>query len=195
MPDIDIDFYDREQALKLIKHVPASRVENDTFKKHNTGIYCTSIPYDPVTKLASIDYEEAEQRGYFKLDFLNVSIYKDVKNEDELLRLLNVEPLWDLLEQKEFCDLIFHVNGYHSLIAALKPRSIEQLAMFLAILRPGKKHLVDSVSKNGWDSIRDEIWIKTADTYSFKKSHAIAYAHAIVIQMNKICETVSYGFS
>lgn len=195
MPDIDIDFYDREQALKLIKHVPASRVENGTFKKHNTGIYCTSIPYDPVISLASIDYEEAEERGYFKLDFLNVSIYKDIQSEEELLRLLSIEPLWDLLEQKEFCDLIFHVNGYHSLISMLKPRSIEQLAMFLAILRPGKKHLVDKVSKEGWDSISAEIWIKTEDTYSFKKSHAVAYAHAIVIQMNKICESISYGFS
>ncbi len=195
MPDIDIDFYDREQALKLIKHVPASRVENGTFKKHNTGIYCTSIPYDPVTSLASIDYEEAEERGYFKLDFLNVSIYKDIQSEEELLRLLSIEPLWDLLEQKEFCDLIFHVNGYHSLISMLKPKSIEQLAMFLAILRPGKKHLVDKVSKEGWDSISAEIWIKTEDTYSFKKSHAVAYAHAIVIQMNKICESISYGFS
>ncbi len=195
MPDIDIDFYDREQALKLIKHVPASRVENGTFKKHNTGIYCTSIPYDSVTSLASIDYEEAEERGYFKLDFLNVSIYKDIQSEEELLRLLSIEPLWDLLEQKEFCDLIFHVNGYHSLISMLKPRSIEQLAMFLAILRPGKKHLVDKVSKEGWDSISAEIWIKTEDTYSFKKSHAVAYAHAIVIQMNKICESISYGFS
>ncbi len=195
MPDIDIDFYDREQALKLIKHVPASRVENGTFKKHNTGIYCTSIPYDPVISLASIDYEEAEERGYFKLDFLNVSIYKDIQSEEELLRLLSIEPLWDLLEQKEFCDLIFHVNGYHSLIAVLKPRTIEQLAMFLAVIRPGKKYLIDQVAKNGWDSIKDEIWVKTEDTYSFKKSHAVAYAHAIVIQMNKVCESISYGFS
>lgn len=195
MPDIDIDFFDREQALKLIKHIPASRIENDTFKKHNTGIYCTSIPYDPITSLASIDYEEAEKRGYFKLDFLNVSIYKDIKSEEELIRLLDVEPLWDLLEQKDFCDLIFHVNGYHSLIAALKPRTIEQLAMFLAVIRPGKKYLIDEVSKNGWDSIKEEIWVKTEDTYSFKKSHAVAYAHAIVIQMNKVCESISYGFS
>ncbi len=195
MPDIDIDFYDREQALKLIKHIPASRIENNTFKKHNTGIYCTSIPYDSVTSLASIAYEEAEDRGYFKLDFLNVSIYKDIQSEEELVRLLNVEPLWDLLEQKEFCDLIFHVNGYHSLIAVLKPRTIEQLAMFLAVIRPGKKYLIDQVAKNGWDSIKDEIWVKTEDTYSFKKSHAVAYAHAIVIQMNKVCESISYGFS
>lgn len=195
MPDIDIDFFDRERALKLLKHVPASRIENDQIKKHNTGVYLQEIPIDPVTGLASIDYADAEDRGYFKVDFLNVNIYKDINSEEEIVKLLAVEPLWDLLEQKEFCDLIFHVNGYHDLIARLKPRSIEQLAMFLAILRPGKKHLITKCETNGWDSIKDEIWEKTDDSYSFKKSHAVAYSHAIVVQMNKICESISYGFS
>ena len=196
MPDIDIDFFDRDKALQHVKHIPASRMENGTFKKHNTGVYCTSIPYDFVTGLASIEYENAEERGYFKIDFLNVSIYKDIQSEEEILRLLQIEPLWDLLEQEEFCNMIFHVNGYHDLIAKLKPRSIEQLATFLAILRPGKKHLIPTVQTAGWDSVKDEIWLKTTDdSYYFKKSHAIAYAHAIVIQMNKICESISYGFS
>lgn len=195
MPDIDIDFFDRETALEKITHIPASRIENGTFKKHNTGIYCTAIPYDSATGIASIEHEQAEERGYFKIDFLNVGIYKDIKDEAELVKLLAIEPLWDLLEQKEFCDLIFHVNGYHDLIAQLKPRSIEQLAMFLALLRPGKKHLIPVCQQNGFDAIKDEIWVKTEDTYSFKKSHAIAYSHAIVVQMNKICEGVSYGFS
>jgi len=195
LPDIDIDFFDRDIALKLLKHIPASRIDNDEIKKHNTGVYLHQVPTDPLTGLASLDYDDAEKRGYFKVDFLNVSIYKDIKSEEEILNLLKIEPLWDLLEQKEFCDLIFHVNGYHDLVARLKPRSIEQLAMFLAILRPGKKHLVPTCETKGWDSIKDEIWEKTDDSYSFKKSHAVAYAHAIVVQMNKICEGVSYGFS
>jgi DNA polymerase III alpha subunit len=195
LPDIDIDFFDRDIALKLLKHIPASRIDNDEIKKHNTGVYLHQVPTDPLTGLASLDYDDAEKRGYFKVDFLNVGIYKDIKSEEEIVNLLKIEPLWDLLEQKEFCDLIFHVNGYHDLIARLKPRSIEQLAMFLAILRPGKKHLVPTCETKGWDSIKDEIWEKTDDSYSFKKSHAVAYAHAIVVQMNKICEGISYGFS
>jgi len=195
LPDIDIDFFDRDTALKSLKHIPASRIDNDEIKKHNTGVYLHQIPTDPVTGLASLDYDDAEKRGYFKVDFLNVGIYKDIKSEEEIINLLKIEPLWDLLEQKEFCDLVFHVNGYHDLISKLKPRSIEQLAMFLAILRPGKKHLISKCEANGWDSIKEEIWEKTDDSYSFKKSHAIAYAHAIVIQVNKICEGISYGFS
>lgn len=195
MPDIDIDFFDRDSALKIIKHIPASRIEEDQIKKHNTGVYLQKIPTDSITGLSSIDYDDAENRGYFKVDFLNVGIYKDIISEQEIEKLLSIEPLWDLLEQKEFCDLIFHVNGYHDLIARLKPKSIEQLAMFLAILRPGKKHLITKCESEGWDSIKDLIWEKTDDSYSFKKSHAVAYSHAIVVQMNKICESVSYGFS
>jgi hypothetical protein len=41
-----------------------------------------------------------------------------------------------------------------------------------------------------------EIWEKpTNGEYYFKKAHAVAYAHVIVVQMNLICESISYGFS
>jgi DNA polymerase III alpha subunit len=192
MPDIDIDFADRTRVLDVIKHVPAAI---DSSKKHNTGVYCHTIPQNPLTGLSSIEYKEAEDRGYFKIDFLNASVYNGIQNEEHIIQLLSVEPLWDLLEQQEFCDLIFHVNGYHNLIAQLKPRTIEELAMFLALLRPGKKHLVPIVGEKGFQSIKDEIWVKTEDAYYFKKSHAVAYAHAIVIQMNLICEQISLGYS
>jgi len=195
MPDIDIDFADRKKVLDIIKHVPAAMDTNGTFKKHNTGVYCQPIPYNPITSLSNIDYKEAEDRGYFKIDFLNVNIYEKVRDEEHLVQLMNTEPLWDLLEQKDFCDLIFHVNGYHNLIAQVKPRNIEELAMFLALLRPGKKHLIPIVNEKGFQAIEDEIWVKTEDAYYFKKSHAIAYAHAIVVQMNLVCEGVSGQFA
>ena len=78
MPDIDIDFADRDLALQHFKHVTSSIEESGTFKKHNTGIYCTSIPHNPFTGLSTIDYKEAEDRGYFKIDFLNVGVYSRV---------------------------------------------------------------------------------------------------------------------
>ena len=35
----------------------------------------------------------------------------------------------------------------------------------------------------------EEVWTKPTDgAYYFKKAHAVAYAHAIVVQMNLICE-------
>jgi DNA polymerase III alpha subunit len=188
MPDIDIDFADRKLALDKIKHIVASIEENGTFKKHNTGIYCTSIPYNPITKLSTINYKEAEDRGYFKLDFLNVSVYEKVKNRAHLTKLMETEPLWDLLLEDDFVNNLFHVNGHGSILRQMKPGSIEQLAAVLAMIRPAKRYLIGK----DWDLVMTEIWTKPEnDEYYFKKAHAVAYAHVIVVQMNLICEELT----
>ena len=80
MPDIDIDFTDRDSALKLFKHVGASRVENDRLVKHNTGIYMHEVPVNALTGLCAVPYDTAEQREYFKIDFLNVGLYRGIKD-------------------------------------------------------------------------------------------------------------------
>lgn len=189
VPDIDIDFADRTKVLDIIKHVPAAI---DTFKKHNTGVYCHAIPYNPLTGLSSIDYKEAEDRGYFKIDFLNVNIYTGIKNEEHLKQLMETEPLWDLLEQDEFTNLLFHVNGHGHVLRKMKPKKVEELAACLAIIRPAKKHLLGLP----WNEVFEEVWMKpTTNDYYFKKAHAIAYAMAIVVQMNLICEGISYEYS
>lgn len=195
MPDIDVDFINRDDILNIIKHIPASMQDKDTLKKHNTGVYCTDIPFNPLTNTASIDYKTADQRGYFKIDFLNVGAYHGVKNEEHLKELLNTEPLWDLLCEKDVCDQLFHINGYHTLLADLKPKSIVELAIVLAMIRPGKKHLIPVCKEQGFQSINNEIWTKTDDAYFFKKAHAISYASVIVVQLNLICEKISYGYS
>ena len=193
MPDIDIDFADRNVALNKIKYITAAIKDvNNTFKKHNTGIYCTSIPYNPITGLSNIDYKEAEDRGYFKVDFLNVSIYKEVRDDNHLKTLMETEPLWDLLEQDDFSSLLFHVNGHGNILRQMKPTSILQLAAVLAMIRPAKRHLIGE----SWTTVMETIWIKPEDgEYYFKKAHAVAYAMAIVVQMNLICESISYGYS
>jgi hypothetical protein len=192
MPDIDIDFKDRTQVLDIINHIPAILEDG---KKHNTGVYCHSIPVNPLTGNASINYKEAEDRNYFKIDFLNVNAYEGVRNEDHLKELILIEPLWDLLEDPAVCDQMFHINGYHNLIAKLKPSSIIELAMFLALLRPGKKHLIPVCKEKSFQAIKDEIWTKTDDAYFFKKAHAVSYASVIAVQLNLICEKLSYGYS
>jgi hypothetical protein len=192
MPDIDIDFADRTRVLDIIKHVPASIKDNGTFKKHNTGVYCHSIPYNPLTDTASIDYKEAETRGYLKIDFLNVNVYKDIQSEEHLVRLLNTEPLWDLLLEDDFTNNLFHVNGHGAILKQMKPTSIEELAAVLAVIRPAKRYLIGQ----DWQTVKKEVWQKPAgDEYYFKKAHAVAYAAAIVVQMNLICEQISYGYS
>jgi hypothetical protein len=192
MPDIDIDFADRTLALNQFKHVTAAIEDNGTFKKHNSGVYCTSIPYNPITGISTIDYKEAEDRGYFKIDFLNVGVYNGVKDEAHLILLMETEPLWDLLEQDEFTQLLFHVNGHGSILRQSKPKSIEQLAAVLAMIRPAKRYLIGK----DWTTVMTEVWTKPEnDEYFFKKSHAVAYATAVVVQMNLICEQISYGYN
>lgn len=187
MPDIDIDFFDRTQMLNKIQHRVAMRKQKGEILKHNTGIYFQEIPHDPFTNLATIDYETAEDRGYFKVDFLNVNIYEGVQNEDHLLKLLHTDPDWSLLEHQEIVDQLFHINGHFNIVNKLKPRSIQQLAAVLAIIRPAKRYLVDA----DWNTINREVWkVPEGDEYFFKKSHAIAYASAIIVQMNLLLEQV-----
>jgi DNA polymerase III alpha subunit len=192
MPDIDIDFADRTLALEKLETITAAISENNTFKKHNTGIYCTAIPYNPATGISTVDYKEAEDRGYFKIDFLNVGIYEGVRDEAHLIQLMETEPLWDLLLQDDFVNLLFHVNGHGSILRQMEPKSIEELAAVLAMIRPAKRYLIGK----DWTTVMTEVWTKPEnDEYFFKKAHAVAYAQVVVIQMNLICENISYGFS
>jgi DNA polymerase III alpha subunit len=105
---------------------------------------------------------------------------------------METEPLWDLLEQEEFVNLLFHVNGHGSILQKMKPKNVEQLAAILAMIRPAKRYLIGK----DWITVMTEVWTKPENNeYYFKKSHATAYAVAIVVQMNLICEQISYGFS
>ena len=102
LPDIDIDFANRDKALQHLDYKIASMDRNGTRVKHNTGIYVQDIPSDH-TGLSTIDYERAEELGYFKLDFLNVSLYNQVKDKEHLDRLMNTEPVWQILYEKNIC--------------------------------------------------------------------------------------------
>ena len=193
MPDIDIDFADRTKALAMFEHVRASREEDGHLVPHNTGVYFHTVPVNARSNLCAIPYNEAEEQGYFKIDFLNVSLYKDIKDEAHLVHLMNQEPLWDLLQQDDFVNLLFHVNGHGSILRKVKPTSVEQLAAVLAMIRPAKRYLIGKP----WAQVEAEIWEnpRHKHEYFFKKAHAIAYAVAIVVQMNLICEQISYGYS
>ena len=182
MPDIDIDFANRDTVLSKIQHRVAKL---DTGKKHNTGVYVTECPHNPIDNLATIDYKTAEDRGYFKLDFLNVSIYNDVKDEAHLQQLMEKEPQWQLLEHDDFTNLLFHVAGHGNILRKLQPQSVEQLAAVLAMIRPAKRHLIGQP----WDTVMTQVWTKPeGNEYYFKKAHAVSYAMAVVVHMNLLVE-------
>ncbi len=184
--DIDIDFGNRDLILEHIKHIPAAMRNVNPIRKHATGIHVTEIPYDPEYDSASIDYTQAEKRGYIKLDLLNVHVYEQVRDEVHLVELMR-EPNWDNLKNKDFVEKLIHLSNHYSIIRDLNEpvNSIPRLAMLLALIRPGKKHLIGK----SWKEIAETIWDKGTDGYQFKKAHALSYAQLVVVHMNLLEET------
>lgn len=183
--DIDIDVQNRNEALKHLPHFAASIITNTETRKHNTSVYFQNMPVNPITGFAAIDYKEADDLGYFKIDFLNLNLLKDITSQEHLVRLMDKEPNWSLLENRQFVNELFHIHDHFDVINKLKPKTVVQLAMALAIIRPAKRILID---KN-WGEIEKDIWVKPSDgSYYFKKAHAISYALNIVVQMNLLEE-------
>jgi len=185
--DIDIDFADRDDILKHIEHTSARQDLEDAVRRHNSGVYVTEIPYDPVNDCASIDYESAEERGYVKIDFLNVNVYKLIRDNDHYTEMLNQEPNWSLLKNKDFVEKVIHIGNHHELIKDLEVNSIPRMAMFLALIRPGKRHLLGK----DWATIAEDIWTVPDDgSYYFKKAHAVSYAVLVALHMNLLDESL-----
>jgi hypothetical protein len=187
--DIDIDFADREAVLKLIKHTPAAINRNGEWSKHNTGVYVNPIPSDPFTGMANIDYQAAEDIGYIKLDLLNVHVYSRIKNEDHLNQLIAKEPMWEMLKYREFVEQIIHINNHYDLLERMEPiNTIARMAMFLAVIRPAKRHLAGL----SWLEVGKTVWDKPdGNAYFFKKSHAVSYAQLVAVNMNLLTETTN----
>ena len=181
--DVDIDMANRDNLLSVLKHIGGSIKRPGGMEKHNTGVYIQPIPHDPLTGLSNIDHKEAGDLGYFKLDVLNNSVYKGIESESELDNLCSMEPMWNLFGHKEIVEQLFHINNHNDIVSQHLPTNIDQLAMILAMIRPGKRHLVG----RSWTEIESQVWISPdSNSYFFKKSHAYSYAMAIIVQLNKI---------
>ena len=93
------------------------------------------------------------------------------------------EPAWDRLYDPEFCAQLIHINAHYDTLIKMPEavNSIPRMAMFLAVIRPAKRHLIGEK----WANVAKTVWDRPADDgYYFKKSHAVAYAHLVVVNMN-----------
>lgn len=180
--DIDIDVPNRQAVLDLIDHVPARLEINGQVRRHNSGIYVTDIPKDIVHSCAAINYEQAEQRGYFKIDLLNMSVYSLINNIEHYERMLDADPPWSRLWQDAaWASGLVHVGNYTDLLRGMKPDSIVRMAAFISVIRPGKAHL----QMKSWDTVFASVWDgDDSKGYTFKKSHAISYAALVALHMN-----------
>lgn len=189
--DIDIDCAKREDILANLKHIPASKINNNGITPHNIGVYFSDIPMDDFTGLASIDYKRAEEEyGYIKIDFLHNTIYDKFKSNQEIKDILKKPVNWNLLKEKQIVESLPHINNYFDKLQELPPITNEiELAMFLSLIRPAKIRYYNKVkTTQDWNCIKNNIWAKEFgdEGYSYKKAHAIAYALSIIVVMNSL---------
>ena len=177
--DIDIDVPDRDTVLALIQHT-AARQSNG--RRHNSGIYVTNIPRDPITGASSLDYETAEARGYFKIDLLNMSVYNLVRDPAHYEQMLAAEPPWSRLwTDPEWARQLVPIGNYTDLLRSMQPDSIPRMAAFISVIRPGKAHL----QNQPWAQVFDSVWNgDDSRGYTFKRSHSISYAALVALHMN-----------
>lgn len=180
--DIDIDMPDRAALLALIQHTPARLETGGQVRRHNSGVYVTDIPQDPVHGCAALDYESAEARGYFKLDFLNMSVYSLIRSPEHYEQLLAQEPDWPRLwTDSVWASQLVHVGNYVDLLKEMRPDSIPRMAAFISIIRPGKAHL----QRRPWTEVFAGVWDgDDSRGYTFKKSHALSYSALVALHMN-----------
>lgn len=184
--DIDIDVPDRTAVLKLIKHTAARQLHQGQVRRHNSGIYVTDIPRDIPNGCAAIDYASAEQRGYFKIDLLNMSVYQLIRNPEHYAEMLAVVPPWSRLwTDTAWASQLVHVGQYTKLLESMKPDNIQRLAAFISIIRPGKAHL----QNKPWNQIFASVWDgDDSKGFTFKKSHAISYSVLVTLHMNLLTQ-------
>lgn len=182
--DIDIDLANRDQVLALIDHTAASQRRNDQLVRHNSGVYVTHIPRDTLNGYASIDYQQAEQRGYFKIDLLNNTVYQLIRDQQHYDQMLAATPPWQRLQDQQFVQKIVHINNAWDQLQRMPEPvdSLARMAMFIAVIRPAKRYL----QGKPWREVAERIWLAEQDGYYFKKSHSVAYSHLVALHMNLV---------
>ena len=180
--DIDIDMPDRAALLKLIKHTAARQTVQGQVRSHNSGVYVTDIPVDPINNCAAIDYKIAESRGYFKIDLLNMSVYRLIRDPEHYQQVLAQEPAWSRLwTDSVWASQLVHVGNYTELLKTMQPDNIQRMAAFISIIRPGKAHL----QNKPWAEVFKTVWDgDDSKGFIFKHSHAISYSVLVALHMN-----------
>lgn len=181
--DIDIDVPPSFDPERLFPWTRAAVVRDGALTQHPCGVYPQAIAIDPVTKLAAIPYDAAEELGYLKIDFLHLNVYQHFKTRAEIDELIAKEPDWTLLQVPSNHPKLFQLSNHGNLLLDLKPASIEELADVLALIRPGKRQLL-GLYKKAKEHARRALWARDESGYSFKKSHALGYAYVLVLQLH-----------
>lgn len=197
IPDVDLDVSDRDRALTSLKNfIQASQVNNDVMSPHKTGIYFQRIPVDPTINLAAFPYKEAEFLGYFKVDLIPNHVYDLVESNDEIEELLSAPVDWSWFQDERFFDSddtryqLTHLAKHMNLCEMYPPKSVEDVAVLLAVIRPRKKYLIgkprEEIDEIIWKKLEEENPDNDPKKYFFKKSHGTAFALLVILHAQLI---------
>lgn len=191
LPDVDLDVADRVHALEGLVYTPASQMDDKAtiLRKHNSGVFFQKVPVDPITKLCALPSGDkgdslANKFGFAKIDVLHNTAYHGVRSPEHLKQLLAKPVPWEMFEREDIVTQLSQIRDHFDLVYGYQPRSIEDLACVIALIRPAKKHLIGEEMA----VVRREVWTRPSSGYFFKKSHAIAFAIMIVVQLQVLLE-------
>lgn len=180
--DIDIDTPSSFDPTQIFNWLRASIVKDGQLLPHPCGVHPQTIPKDPISGLAAIPYKDAQELDYFKIDFLHLGVYDYFSSREEIDALLELEPDWSLLTDSTAQQKLFQLSKHGDILNTVQPKNIEELADVLALIRPGKRQLLKLYMAHR-ESTRRLLYAKDEQGYSFKKSHSIAYALVIKLQL------------
>lgn len=173
--DIDIDT--ASSTDKSLYGIPAMIYNEDQERiaPHPSGVYLEDVPIDHKTNLCSFDYKHGDERGFMKVDILHNSVYDTFSSKEEVLTASEGDIDWSILSDRSVVESLPHIAKHYDTIQKVKPKSVEDLADVLALIRPGKISLLDSYIKNKKQTRRN-LYKRPATGMYFKKSHSISYA-------------------
>lgn len=167
--------------------------ETERLQPHPSGVVIEDAPVDPVTELSCLHYTDCDRLGLYKVDLLTNNSYNIFKDQEEMNRYRDMEPDFSLLQVEAICTKLPHIGNHYDMVKELKPSTISELADLLALMRPGKIHLIeDYANPNKKGTVIKNLYRESVNGMYFKKSHAIGYAVMIVTVMNKLKDMVIY---
>lgn len=189
--DVDIDVQTNLDRTKYGTRAMVYNQDSERILPHPSGVYLEKVPIDHLTGFSAFDYKYGSEHGFLKIDILNNTVYDKFSSKEEVLEVMEEEPDWSLLDDATIVSKLPHIGKHFDLVEKLQPRSIEDLADLLALIRPAKVGLIDAYIQNK-KLVRRNLYLRPANEESnyFKKSHAISYAYMIVCALSKVTPAV-----
>lgn len=184
--DIDIDVPTKFVPTDLLpESIPASMVRGGKLSQHPCGIYLQTMP--TAVGIAAIPYDIAPTYGFFKIDFLSLSLLDGFSSKSEMRALMRTPVDWTMLQDPAIVSQLFQLHKHYDMLRRVQPSSVLELADCVALIRPAKKHLINAytgLTSQQRNVMRKQIYEPDAQGRpQYKKAHAVAYALTITLQM------------